>query len=429
MDENRLRAAAENVMKLARNTVGLELRFLDGAMEMLAPEQYHGSAGTDGIKLYYDPLFILRAYRKSDTLPARWYLHELLHCIFRHWLVDSEIDREIWDLSCDIAVESVINELKGVSQGDEAAKLKAQAGALTAERIYGCLIQNRPKGKKLARMREQYPPDDHSMWYEPQSRTAAMYGHGGNKADCWKSVSERIQTDLSTFSSRFGMQAGTLTQGLNAVNREKYSYAEFLRKFAVVRETARVSSDEFDYIYYSYGLEHYSNMPLIEPLEYREDRLVHDFVIAIDTSGSTMGGLVQTFIRKTYNILMQSESFCSRFNIHIVQCDAAIQEDKKLTSRQEMEDYIRHMELKGSGGTDFRPLFSYVDSLADIGEFSDLRGLILLTDGCGMFPERMPAYKTAVALIDGEYSEQFLPPWAIRLFLDKENISRCDNEH
>ena len=32
----------------------------------------------------------------------------------------------------------------------------------------------------------------------------------------------------------------------------------------------KVSDDEFDYIYYNYGLTHYKKMPLIEPLEYLE---------------------------------------------------------------------------------------------------------------------------------------------------------------
>ena len=64
--------------------------------------------------------------------------------------------------------------------------------------------------------------------------------------------------------------------------------------------------DEFDYIYYTYGLDRYGNMPLIEPLEYREARAVHDFAIAIDTSESVSGDLAAG-VRKTYNILKQAE--------------------------------------------------------------------------------------------------------------------------
>ena len=46
----------------------------------------------------------------------------------------------------------------------------------------------------------------------------------------------------------------------------------------------RLDPDEFDYVYYTYGLKLYRNMPLIKPLEYREVKRIQEFVIAIDTS-------------------------------------------------------------------------------------------------------------------------------------------------
>ena len=80
-------------------------------------------------------------------------------------------------------------------------------------------------------------------------------------------------------------------------------------------------------------------------------------MIAIDTSGSTSGSLVQTFVQKTYNILKSTESFFSKINLHIIQCDADIQEDVKITTQQEFDAYLKHMQLHGLGGTDFRPVF------------------------------------------------------------------------
>lgn len=71
----------------------------------------------------------------------------------------------------------------------------------------------------------------------------------------------------------------------------------------------RVNDDEFDYIFYTYGLKLYERMPLIEPLEYKEVKRIKEFVIAIDTSGSVSGELVQKFIQKTYNILKTRKAF------------------------------------------------------------------------------------------------------------------------
>lgn len=51
---------------------------------------------------------------------------------------------------------------------------------------------------------------------------------------------------------------------LKLSSRERKSYKEFLKRFAVVREEVSVDMDSFDYGFYMYGLQHYGNMPLIE---------------------------------------------------------------------------------------------------------------------------------------------------------------------
>ena len=118
-----------------------------------------------------------------------------------------------------------------------------------------------------------------------------------------------------------------MLQNLREINRERYDYSEFLRRFAVMGEVMQVNDDEFDYIFYTYGLQLYDNMPLVEPLEYKEVKRVKEFVVAIDTSGSVAGDTVQRFVQKTWNILKTTESFFTKINLHIIQCDATIQED------------------------------------------------------------------------------------------------------
>ena len=163
-------------------------------------------------------------------------------------------------------------------------------------------------------------------------------------------------------------------------------------------------------------------MPLIEPLEYKEVKRIKEFVIAIDTSGSTSGELVQTFLQKTYNILKSTESFFTKINLHIIQCDADIQEDVKITSQEEFDKYINTMKIRGLGGTDFKPVFTYVDELIKNKEFSNLKGLIYFTDGFGDFPGRKPDYETAFVFIDDDYNNYDVPPWAIKLILKSDEI-------
>ena len=163
-------------------------------------------------------------------------------------------------------------------------------------------------------------------------------------------------------------------------------------------------------------------MPLIEALEYKEVRRVREFVVALDTSESVAGALVQKFVEKTWNILKQTENFFTRVNVHIIQCGAHVEEDAKITSQEEFDSYMRRMSLRGFGGTDFRPLFEYVDGLIKRNEFTNFKGLIYFTDGYGDFPAMPPEYETAFVFIDQGRKAPAVPVWAIRLLLSEDEI-------
>lgn len=471
LDIEKISALAAEVISVSRNTISVNLRFLNYAISMLKPEEYVGKIMTDGKKIYYDPIYILSAYKKAKEYTPRFFLHSLLHCVFRHWFVSDDINKELWDLSCDIAVECIINELniacvnipQKTDQMAAAAKLKNKTKYLTAEKIYSYFQTKKIPINELDTLRNIFSFDEHSIWYfagnadndtsenddsdENQDRPKKSKNSKNNRSDSdknqdnhnsetskdrdgisaalgeqWKNVSEQIQTDLETFSKRIGDESGTMMQNLAAVNREKYDYSAFLRKFSVMGEVMKVNDDEFDYIFYSYGLKLFDNMPLIEPLEYKETKRIKEFVIAIDTSGSVEGELVQLFLQKTYNILMQEESFFTKINVHIIQCDVDVQEDAKITSQKEFDEYIKTMKLRGFGGTDFRPVFRYVNDLIRDHEFINLKGMIYFTDGFGLFPEHKPDYQTAFIFIDDEYNNPDVPPWAIKLILQREEI-------
>ena len=91
-------------------------------------------------------------------------------------------------------------------------------------------------------------------------------------------------------------------------------------------EAIHINDEEFDYVYYNYGLETYGNMPLVEPLEYKDVNRINEFVIALDTSASCKGKVVQDFLQKTVGIMRSEDSFFKKINVHIIQCD-----DTKIT--------------------------------------------------------------------------------------------------
>lgn len=238
----------------------------------------------------------------------------------------------------------------------------------------------------------------------------------------WKQISERTKEDLLMFASEWGQKTNTLKQYIREVNREKYNYETFLEKFAIMGENVELNDEEFDNIYYTYGLNIYKNVPLVEPLEYKEVNKIKEFAIAIDVSGSVKGDLVQKFIEKTYNILSKRENFFTKVNIHIILCDTDIKNDYKIANLEELKTVLDKIVLEGFGGTDFRPVFEYIDKLKKQGEYKNLKGLIYFTDGLGNYPTKIPDYATAFCFIKKDYDKNekkiSVPSWGIKIILE-----------
>ena len=104
-------ALAQNILRLTRNTLLVNLRFLDLALSQFQLTSYPGTLATDGQHLFYDTYYVLSMYKRERGRNVRDYLHIVLHCVFRHLFTSANIDRRCWDLACDIAVESAIEDL------------------------------------------------------------------------------------------------------------------------------------------------------------------------------------------------------------------------------------------------------------------------------------------------------------------------------
>lgn len=122
-------------------------------------------------------------------------------------------------------------------------------------------------------------------------------------------------------------------------------------------------------------------------------------------------------------MLCESDSYFRKLNIHIIQCDEQIREDQRITSREEMEAYMKDFTVIGQGGTDFRPAFEYVNRRMRQGEFHRLRGLLYFTDGEGIYPVKRPVYETAFIFVKDQYTDISVPPWAIKLILEPEQLA------
>lgn len=418
------RPLAGKVMSFARDNILVNMRFLDVALSALLaePERESGCFASNGSKIYYDPVFLLKRYKEEPAFVLRMYLHILFHMIFYHSFRFDKLDGESWSLSADIAVEAAILELEmpGMSLSrDEEAKRKLRVirediGAITAEKVYKYLKNFEVSAKERGELSRLFFMDSHRFWKPSEELVISQQQ--------WKKLSERVRADLKSFSAKKSKSESMEKSLLEAV-KDRYSYKELLRKFMVMNEDMRINDEEFDYIYYTYGLSTYGNMPLVEPLEYKDNKKVREFVIAIDTSASCRGPLVKAFLRKTYEMLCGEDSFFRKMNVHIIQCDNEVQKDTKITSRDDLEYFLLNEKLTGFGSTDFRPVFTYVNELLREGEFENLKGLLYFTDGYGVYPEAMPPYDVMFVFLDNGDTGPKVPPWAVKVLLDDEEIA------
>lgn len=442
---SRQEAMAGSAVNLVREQLLSRMPYLDRALvrmplEFYRPEEIDEHTigfGTDGEKLFAVPEVILSAFEVPGLL-EHMELHSLLHCLYCHLFRYGELDRDAWDLAADLAVEQVILHLQPqpVRLAEDPARLQAldllheKVPVLNAESIYGAF---RSDSQLLAMMKQKadlFRMDLHVFWLPdniegkqyPFRDRVRGYPARPKVSHRWQQMEQAVEIEIEGFEKTMGYTPGTILKAFRTAGIHHEDYAEFLRKFASRREEMRVSQEEFDEIYYTYGMRLYGNLPLIEPLETSEESRIHDFVIALDTSGSCQGRVVRDFLIKTYDLLKSADSFFARMNVHIIQCDARIQKDVRIASQAEFDAYMKEVELAGFGGTDFRPVFDYVEKLKQDGEFEDLRGLLYLTDGRGVYPAQAPSFQTAFIFLEDGFEKPQVPPWAIRLTLAREQL-------
>ena len=421
---------ARRVMEQLRGELYLDQRYLTAALGALppAPQQGGGSFATDGGRLYYPTAWLLDTYRKNRRYLPRAYLHSLFHCIFRHLWLRGKRDKRLWDLACDIAVENVIDGLgrKSVQRPltwvrqHAYEEIIAQEKVAAAAPIYRWLVRQTPG--VLRQLEKEFYTDDHRLWpkdapEQPQQMPAPL------PQKTWQKIGERMQTELELRDKEAGEGADAMREQIKAANRSRRSYGDFLRRFCVTREEVHLDPDEFDLNFYTYGLSVYGNLPLIEPLETRESKKIEELALVIDTSYSTSGELVRAFLAETYTLLKGRENFFHRMNLHLIQADNAVRQDIPVKNEDDLIRAMNHFELRGGGGTDFRPAFEYVSRLCAEKKFSNLRGLLYFTDGMGTYPARRPAYDTAFLFLGDRFDDANVPPWAMKVVLDEEEFT------
>ena len=114
MQSSRWTSIGREILFSARTELYMNLPFLDSALATLpAADGYDTpTLATDTRVLFFSGAWLAQQYERSRANVNRAYLHTLFHCLLRHPGKTRGRDADLWDLSCDIAVESMLDSLQ-----------------------------------------------------------------------------------------------------------------------------------------------------------------------------------------------------------------------------------------------------------------------------------------------------------------------------
>jgi len=296
--------------------------------------------------------------------------HEVLHVLFQHSTRRANRNPELWNIAADHAINLLLLEqgfaLPSGGFADQAFK------GMSAERIYSLLPQKVSYADSDRRRKSGYHSDPENSGNLPNigadvldpDITAVIAARDTDRPDQEQlnQICEGLRSDA--LSKLKGSAASFFLSECVAIDESKIDWRDLLRGWLI----DRIKND-------------WSIWPCSKKHLYRGLYLPSvgieapgHIIFAIDTSGSMSDQeLAEIFSElKTYR-----ETFPSRLTV--IQCDATIQ---SIVTYDEMdgEEIPSVNKLLGRGGTDFRPVFNWIDDNA--------RGahLIYSTDGFGTFP-------------------------------------------
>jgi len=345
---------------------------------------------TDGTRIAYNPAFV--ASLTDDELVGV-IAHEVMHIAAGHPWRREEREARRWNTACDLAINPLLTD----------CGMRLPAGALEdaacrnmdAEAIYRRLPPSPAN-------RDKYAHGAEKAGCGPQSRSATRNGEQGQRRadpggcgavrDAPSNDRVRDQheaewrvavSQAAKAASKHGRLPGSLARLVKSIVNPAMPWRVMLRDFVV-----RAAANDYNW---NRPNRKYVGAGIVMP-SMISDRLP-DIVVAVDTSGSITQSITDRFAAEISAILMAYDT-----TIHVVYADAAVTDTETWTR----EGLPLRLNPKGGGGTDFRPVFEWVEK----------RGLtpaclVYLTDMRGRWPEAEPPYPVLWAATTADVTPPF----------------------
>lgn len=342
------------------------------------------TAATDGSRMFFAPAFLDDISDKELLFVMQ---HEILHVVLRHCLRTGERDNFLFNVACDIVVNSIILESSGgdlssitlrkYGESMHVAPDGKEGCRYTAEEVYEMLLSHGYDGS--ANRSEMFRlTDDHSKW--------------GTSTD--KGLSEewaqRIREAYEVAGKRRGDIPGSLRKDLDKLLKPVTDWRTILNDF-VQEELTDYSLTPPD--------RRFSDSPFFLPEFNVKDEVVRNILFMIDTSGSmTLKEISQAYAEVKGAI----DQFDGRLEGWLGFFDTEVIRPIPFTDASELEEITAY----GGGGTNFHAVFDYIRNEMSHMEISSI---IILTDGYAEFPEPSASMGIPVLwMIDNDHIDS---PW------------------
>ncbi|MEA3639864.1 MAG: VWA-like domain-containing protein [Lamprobacter sp.] len=424
--------AIETKLSSARTRLILDKPFL-GALVLRLPMQAASSdwcptTATDARAFYYNPTYI-----DALTLDETQFMlaHEALHCALSHFARRQHRIKHRWDLACDYAINPLLVD-DGLKPPPNALLMPMYKG-MTAEEIYP-LIDDNDQSETLdthaydadAEGQGQHSGMDEHDLERQQQQTQAEAGAQGQGTPTSGQASQPGREQGRQTPETQQAQAETAPPPLTPDEQETLQ-VQWQQRMAGAAQQAmqagRLGGElkrMIDHLLqpqlpwrmllarYMNGLSRHDyswsrpsrreGAHILPSL--RSQRV--DLVVAVDTSGSIKDAEVEEFINEIDALKAQVQA-----QVTLLPCDSALCPGAPFRF-EPWERFERPRALQGGGGTNFRPVFQWVQ---DQGMRPDL--LVYFTDAQGAFPEQEPNYPV-IWLVKGRTPV----PWGQRVQLN-----------
>jgi predicted metal-dependent peptidase len=331
---------------------------------------------TDGRKLLFNPEYVANLNR-YETLGV--VAHEVLHCANGHVWRRGSRDPKVWNQACDYAINPIV--LDAGMMLPEGALDGSPYRGMSAEEIYERLMQqqeSQPQGNSSgngAGQTGQPTQDDDSCQGGTGEPAQPDGSECGEVVDCAADQMPEMQADWSASVLGAAKQAeamGKLPAGMERtvedIKNPPQDWRSILRRFVQTNARSDYSWRQPNSRYMYAGLY----MPALQ------SETMPPMVIAVDTSGSIDDLTVSQFAKEIGAIADEVQPE----RVYVIYCDAEIH---GVDVFERGEPVV--LAPKGYGGTDFRPVFDWIDS-----EGISPSCLVYLTDMAGIYPDTTPDY-------------------------------------